>query len=440
MSGETIVVGLGKSNLAVVNYLLNKQIVPIVVDTRDNPPLLKDLPSGVDFRSGSLDSFAELFLNASCLITGPGIALANKPIADAIAKGVEVIGDIELFVRAARAPIVAITGANGKSTVTTLVGLMGNASGIKTSIGGNIGIPALDLLRDPAQLYVLELSSFQLETTKSLRASAATILNITEDHMDRYDFDIEKYAAAKHIIYNNAQGIVFNQDDFRTYPPKDCSNAVSFGNEGCDYSLRLIDGSIWLCKQDRAVLDTSKMKIIGRHNYLNALAAMALSDMVGISEDAQIRVLESFTGLEHRCQLVDEIDGVRYYNDSKATNVGSTLAAVDGLSAVVSGDIYLLAGGIGKGQNFAPVGALLGKQVKKMFCFGRDAKVLLDLGSEAIAAKDMQDALQQASDCAVAGDVILLAPACASMDMFKNFEARGDAFVAMVRDLKSKHA
>jgi UDP-N-acetylmuramoylalanine--D-glutamate ligase len=440
MSGETIVVGLGKSNLSVVQYLLSKGTVPVVVDTREKPALLEKLPENVEFRSGSLDSFADLFAEAAMLITGPGIAVSSPSIASAADRGVEVVGDIELFVREAQAPVVAITGANGKSTVTTLVGLMGNEAGIKTAVGGNIGIPALDLLADPADLYVLELSSFQLETTKSLKAEACTILNITEDHMDRYDFDIEKYAAAKRIIYNNAKAIVFNRDDRRTFPSGNCEKTVSFGVDSRDYGIVESEDGTWLAKNGRKVLDVTQMKIVGRHNQLNALAAMALSDLAGIPESAQVSVLRKFSGLAHRCQFVSEINGVRYYNDSKATNVGSTIAAVDGLSAAVSGDIYLLAGGIGKGQNFEPVGQLLGRNVKKMFCFGRDAPILLKLGSAAEPAVDLEDALRKAFSEARSGDAVLLAPACASMDMFKNFEERGDVFTALVKKLEAENA
>ncbi len=438
MSGETIVVGLGKSNLEAVKYLLKKGIVPLVVDTRENPPLKAELPANVEFRSGNLESFRDLFSQAAMLVTGPGVPIATPAISYAASCGAEVVGDIELFVRDATSPIVGITGANGKSTVTTLVYLMGKEAGIKTGIGGNIGIPALSLLEDPCDLYVLELSSFQLETTKSLHAEASTILNITEDHMDRYDFDIEKYALAKKIIYKNSQHIVFNREDHRTLPSDKSIPSVSFGADDSSYGLIVEDGETYLAKEGRKVMKTSELKIVGRHNQMNALAAMALSDMVGISEEAQIKVLREFTGLEHRCQLAGELNGVRFYNDSKATNVGSTLAAVNGLSSSISGDIYLLAGGIGKGQNFAPVGELLKDKVKLMYCFGRDGDQLLKLGENTKSVADMKEALDLVVKVAKSGDAVLLAPACASMDMFKNFEERGHVFVQLVKDLGAK--
>ena len=438
MSDEYIVVGLGKSNLAVVDFLLAKGIVPAVVDTRENPPLRKELPSNVAFRSGDFSDFAADFCAAKTLVVGPGVPLYTPAIKAAAEHGVEVIGDIELFVREVNVPVIGITGANGKSTVTTLVGLMAKAAGIKVGVGGNIGVPALDLLKDPAKLYVLELSSFQLETTKSLHAAGCTILNVTEDHMDRYEFDIEKYAEAKHIIYKNAYHVIYNRFDQRTFPKDQNVDKVSFGDDDREYGLVKEANHTYLAKFGRKIMDVADMKIAGKHNQMNALAAMALADVVGINENAQVETLKTFTGLEHRCQFVAEIKGVKFYNDSKATNVGSTLAAVDGLSSVTQGDLFLLAGGIGKGQNFSPIGDLLKTQIKEMYCFGRDAKDLLVLGDNAISVADMKEGLRKAFEAAKPGDVVLLAPACASMDMFKNFEERGDVFVSLVRELESK--
>ena len=438
MANEYIVVGLGKSNLAAVDYLLGKGIIPMVVDSRDTPPLKDKLPQNVVFKSGDFSLFTEEFCAARTLVVGPGVPLYTPAIKAAIDKGVEVIGDIELFVREVNEPVIGITGANGKSTVTTLVGLMAKNAGIRVGVGGNIGVPALELLKEPAKLYVLELSSFQLETTRSLHAAGCTILNVTEDHMDRYEFDIEKYAQAKHIIYNNACHVIYNRFDPRTFPRDESVARVSFGDDEREYGLIHEAGHTYLAKFGRLVMDAAEMKIAGKHNQMNALAAMALADVVGISEEAQIETLRTFTGLEHRCQFVAEINGVRYYNDSKATNVGSTLAAVDGLASVTRGDLYLLAGGIGKGQNFAPIGELLKGRIKEMYCFGRDAKDLLVLGDNAVSATDMEDALRKAYMNAKPGDVVLLAPACASMDMFKNFEERGDVFVSLVKKLESE--
>lgn len=437
MVNDYIVVGLGKSNLSAVKFLLGKGITPLVVDSRENPPLKKDLPENVTFKSGDFSLFEDLFCQAKTLIVGPGIPLYTPAIKKAVEKGVEAIGDIELFVRETNVPIIAITGANGKSTVTTLVGLMAQNAGIKVGVGGNLGTPALDLLLDPAKLYVLELSSFQLETTKSLHAAACTILNITEDHMDRYEFNIEKYAEAKHIIYKNAHKIIYNRFDKRTFPRDLSVDHVSFGDDDKEYGLVTECEHTYLTKFGRRIMDASQMLITGKHNQMNALAAMALADQVGINENAQIETLKTFKGLNHRCQFVAEINGVKYYNDSKATNVGSTIAAVDGLASVTKGDLYLLAGGIGKGQNFAPIGELLKTQIKEMYCFGRDAKDLLVLGDNAIAVADLAEGVKLAHDRAKSGDVVLLAPACASMDQFKNFEERGDVFVSLVKKLES---
>lgn len=437
MAFDTIVVGLGLSNLSAVKYLLAKGIRPLVVDSRENPPLLAKLPEGAEFRSGSFDSFKDEFAAAKTLVTGPGVPVYEPAIKHAAECGAEVIGDIELFVREAKAPVVGITGANGKSTVTTLVGLMAEKAGMRVGVGGNIGIPALDLLEKECDLYVLELSSFQLETTKSLKACACAILNVTEDHMDRYEFDIEKYAAAKKIIHCGAQKIVANREDARTMP-EDRKPDATFGGNSDSYGLAEKDGDKYLSKSGRPVMKVSDMIIAGRHNAMNALAAMALADFAGISEDAQVKALKEFAGLPHRCRFIAEIGGVRYYNDSKATNVGSTLAAVSGLADGLKGDILLLAGGIGKGQDFSPIGELLGREIRRMYCYGRDKAALLKLGHGSADLETMEDALKMAASEARPGDAVLLAPACASMDQFRSFEHRGDVFEELVRQMAGK--
>ncbi|MGL4206409.1 MAG: UDP-N-acetylmuramoyl-L-alanine--D-glutamate ligase, partial [Aeromonadaceae bacterium] len=363
----------------------------------------------------------------------PGIALATPALQVAARAGVEIIGDIELFVREAKAPIVAITGSNGKSTVTTLVGEMAAEAGLAVGVGGNIGTPALDLLLVPADLYVLELSSFQLETTHSLRAAAATLLNLSEDHMDRYE-GMADYLAAKQKIYVGAQHIVCNRDDAATFPSEG-EVWQSFGLDEQAYGRVLRDGQLQLAVAGEPLLAVSKLHIVGAHNQMNALAAMALCDAVAIPRAAQLAVLQRFTGLPHRCQFVREYQGVRWINDSKATNVGSTLAAVAGLTEAVAGKLILIAGGQGKGQDFGPLQALLGTQIDHMLCFGQDAQLLCELGPQAERVADLAAAVRRAQQLAQPGDWVLLAPACASLDMFKNFEVRGQQFSALVEAL-----
>ena len=428
---KVVILGLGKTGLSCVNYFLRQGVTPMVLDTRANPPGRQELPSHVELRCGPLD--ADLLCQAELIIASPGIALATPALQTAAAAGVEIIGDIELFVREAKAPIVAITGSNGKSTVTTLVGEMAAEAGIAVGVGGNIGTPALDLLLTPCDLYVLELSSFQLETTHSLQAAVATILNLSEDHLDRYD-GMAGYLAAKQKIYQGARHILINRDDAATLPVQG-TVWQSFGLDGASYGRVQHQGALWLAVQGEPQLPVAELHIVGAHNQMNALAAMALCDAVQVPRGAQLAVLRRFTGLPHRCQFVREHQGVRWINDSKATNVGSTLAAVAGLAESVQGKLILIAGGQGKGQDFAPLQALLGHGIDVMLCFGQDAELLCALGPQTERVADLAAAVARADELTQAGDWVLLAPACASLDMFKNFEERGHCFATLVEAL-----
>lgn len=428
---KVVILGLGKTGLSCVHYFLRQGVTPMVLDTRANPPGRQELPASVELRCGELD--VTLLTRAELIIASPGIALATPALQAAAAAGVEIIGDIELFVRAAQAPIVAITGSNGKSTVTTLVGEMAAEAGIQVGVGGNIGTPALDLLLSPCDLYVLELSSFQLETTFSLQAAAATILNLSEDHLDRYD-GMAGYLAAKQRIYAGAQHILVNRDDDATQPQVG-TVWQSFGLDAASYGRVQHQGALWLAVEGEPRLPVAELHIVGAHNQMNALAAMALCDAVAVPRAAQLTVLRRFSGLPHRCQFVREHQGVRWINDSKATNVGSTLAAVAGLAESVQGRLILIAGGQGKGQDFAPLQALLGHCIDLMLCFGQDADLLCALGPQTERVADLTAAVARAREVAQAGDWVLLAPACASLDMFKNFEQRGDCFSALVEAL-----
>jgi UDP-N-acetylmuramoylalanine--D-glutamate ligase len=428
---KVVILGLGKTGLSCVNYFLRQGVVPMVLDTRATPPGRGELPPEVELRCGELD--VALLTQAELIVASPGIALATPALQAAAAAGVEIVGDIELFVREAKAPIVAITGSNGKSTVTTLVGDMAQEAGLAVGVGGNIGTPALDLLLTPCELYVLELSSFQLETTHSLRAAAATILNLSEDHMDRY-VGMAEYLAAKQKVYDGAEHVLVNRDDPATFPAQ---GAIwqSFGLNADSYGRVEQQGELWLAVAGQPQLAVRELHIVGAHNQMNALAAMALCDAVAIPRAAQLAVLRRFTGLPHRCQFVREHLGVRWINDSKATNVGSTLAAVAGLKEAVQGRLILIAGGQGKGQDFAPLQDLLGHGIDTMLCFGQDADLLCALGSQTERVADLAAAVARARQMTVAGDWVLLAPACASLDMFKNFEQRGDCFTALVEAL-----
>lgn len=429
---NVVIIGLGITGLSCVDFFLGQGVTPRVMDTRLSPPGLDKLPEQVACHTGSINS--DWLLAADLIVASPGIALAHPALSEAADAGIEIVGDIELFCREAQAPVVAITGSNGKSTVTTLVGEMARAAGWAVGVGGNIGLPALTLLKSPAQLYVLELSSFQLETTHSLKAAAATILNVTEDHMDRYPLGMQQYRAAKLRIYENAAICVVNADDGMTMPVRGADRrCISFGVDLGDYHLTRQQGSTWLRAQGEKILNTAEMKLVGQHNYTNALAALALADAVAIPRASSLKALTTYSGLPHRFQLVHEARGVRWVNDSKATNVGSTEAALQGLQ--VAGTLWLLLGGDGKGADFLPLARYLQGDNIRLFCYGRDGDALAALRPEvATRTETLQQAVAQIATAAQSGDMVLLSPACASLDQFRNFEQRGDLFAQLAKE------
>ncbi|RRW38035.1 UDP-N-acetylmuramoyl-L-alanine--D-glutamate ligase [Ectopseudomonas oleovorans] len=438
-----IVVGLGKSGMSLVRFLAQQGVRFAVADTRANPPeleaLKRDYPQ-VEVRCGELD--VDFLCRASELYVSPGLAVATPALAEAAARGVKLSGDIDLFARHAKAPVIAITGSNAKSTVTTLVGEMAAAAGKRVAVGGNLGTPALDLLADDVELYVLELSSFQLETTDQLNAEVATCLNISEDHMDRYS-GLPAYHLAKHRIFRGARQVVINRDDALSRPLiTDQVTSWEFGLGKPDFKrfgLLEENGEKSLAFRFEALLPVSELKIRGAHNQSNALAALALGHAVGLPMEAMLATLRQFAGLPHRCQWVGERGGVSYYDDSKATNVGAALAAIEGLGADIAGKLVLIAGGDGKGADFSALKAPVARFCRAVVLLGRDAGRLADaLGDAAplVRVETLDEAVQRCSELAEAGDAVLLSPACASLDMFKNFEERGRLFAQAVGGLR----
>ncbi|MEQ4923377.1 UDP-N-acetylmuramoyl-L-alanine--D-glutamate ligase [Proteus hauseri] len=428
---KIVIVGLGITGLSCVDFFIRQGVTPKVIDTRKHPGGLDKLPSTVEYYTGG---FHQAWLNdADLIVSSPGVALSTPELAQAASLGVEIVGDIELFCREAKAPIVAITGSNGKSTVTTLVGEMASADGIRVGVGGNIGVPALTLLTQPYDLYVLELSSFQLETTYSLKAAAATVLNISEDHMNRYPLGLAQYREVKLRIYKHAKVCVYNEDDTLTLPlaGKD-ARCVSFGVGQGDYQL---DNTNRMLKvQGEKLLSTAQMYLSGQHNYTNALAALALTDAVGISRQAATEVLKTYHGLAHRFQLVYSHQGVRWINDSKATNVGSTEAALRGLE--VDGTLHLLLGGDGKSADFTALLPYISGSNVRLYCFGQDGQALANLRPDvSLLTVTMEEAMRALAPTVKSGDMVLLSPACASLDQFRSFEQRGDDFARLAREL-----
>jgi len=437
-----IIVGLGKSGMSLVRFLANRGVSFAVADTRENPPelatLRRDYPQ-VEVRCGELD--VEFLCRADELYVSPGLALATPALQQAAARGVKLSGDIELFARNAKAPIVAISGSNAKSTVTTLVGEMAAAAGKRVAVGGNLGTPALDLLSDDIELYVMELSSFQLETTDQLSAEVATVLNVSEDHMDRYS-GLPAYHLAKHRIFRGARQVVVNRQDALSRPLiGEGVPCWTFGLNRPDingFGLREENGEKYLAFQFENLMPVSELKIRGAHNQANALAALALGHAAGLPFEPMLAALRSFAGLVHRCQWVRELDGVSYYDDSKATNVGAALAAIEGLGADINGKLVLIAGGDGKGADFSALQAPVATHCRAVVLLGRDAELLaVTFGDSVplIRVKTLEEAVQRAAELALEGDAVLLSPACASLDMFKNFEERGRLFAQAVGDL-----
>lgn len=441
--GLRVVIGLGKTGLSCVRFLKSRGYPVAVIDTRATPPGLAEFKAefpDVNVYVGGLHQ--AVLLTASEIVSSPGVAIKEPEIQAAMNAGIPVVGDIDLFCRQVTAPIVAITGSNAKSTVTTLVGLMAEKAGINTGVGGNLGTPVLDMIRDVGEqdLYVLELSSFQLETTHSLKAAVAVVLNISEDHMDRYD-SMMAYHQAKHRVFRNCLSYVINRDDPLTRPLlPEATPCRSFGLNVPDlneFGVITFDGEKYLAQGVNKLMKVSGMKIVGEHNVANALASLALGCAVNIPMPAMLDALREFPGLDHRCQLVTKKKDIGWYNDSKGTNVGATLAAIDGLGAAIKGKLILLAGGVGKGQDFQPLSDAMAKSGKTLIFFGEDGQKIADAVTanhiQKVRVDTLVDAVAKADELALSGDAVLLSPACASFDMFNGYDDRGNQFVAAVK-------
>ncbi|MBV1775531.1 UDP-N-acetylmuramoyl-L-alanine--D-glutamate ligase [Burkholderiaceae bacterium DAT-1] len=445
------VVGLGATGLSAVHWLVRQEAIVRVVDNREQPPGLAELNSTYPSVKVALGPFSGAsFSDTELIVMSPGVALAEPAIQAAIASGIEAVGDVELFARAesrGKGKIIAITGSNGKSTVTSMVGEMCASAGLATIVAGNIGLPVLDALRAiesgeqvAPDVWVLELSSFQLETTFSLNADAATVLNVSEDHLDRYDSMLE-YAIAKSRVFGGLGAMVLNREDGY------CRGMVRAGRQvywfGLDaprspteYGLRQVGQDFELLCGDFVLMLASEMKIAGLHNAANALAALALTRAIGLPTLPLVAALKAFKGLPHRVEFVREVGGVSWYDDSKGTNVGATEAALKGMTRPV----VLIAGGDGKGQDFSPLAAACMGKCRAIVLIGRDAPqirdALAETGIEIIDCNSMPDAVKVAHRIAQSGDAVLMSPACASLDMFRNYAHRAEVFIAAVNQLQ----
>ena len=441
--GLKVVAGLGISGVSAVNFLHENGYRVAVTDSREVPPGHEQIPAAVQTSFGQLDQ--DLLLQAEEIVISPGLDPQLPAIQAAIAKGIPVISEIQILRRATDKPIVAITGSNAKSTVTTLIGLMAQDAGVKVAVGGNLGRPALDLTHDDPDVYILELSSFQLEATSSLNAEVAVVLNMSEDHLDRHG-DMAGYHAAKHRIFQGVKKVVYNRDDSLTRPlVPDVTPMQSFGLNAPDLKqygiLREDNGTIWLARGRERLLKSSEMYIQGTHNVANALACLALGEAIGLPMDKMLETLKTFKGLEHRCEFVKEVNGVRYYNDSKGTNIGATLAALDGLGVAIEaqgGQVAIILGGQGKGQDFTALRESLQKYAKVAVLIGEDRSIIENAiagTTTLLHAASLQQAVELCQQHTHAQDVVLLSPACASFDMFTGYPERGHRFVEYVNAL-----
>lgn len=437
------IVGLGISGIACAQYCARENISFGVTDDREKPPAIDELKAISVAFDCELGEFSKSMMEkATHIIVSPGVSLREPLLQAAKKAGKEIIGDVELFANIAKCPVIAITGSNGKSTVTTVLGEMAKASKKRVVVAGNIGESVLDSLatKNLPDIYILELSSFQLERTFSLKARAATVLNICEDHMDRYDSLID-YVNAKQIVYQGAHVAVYNRNDPLTIPIQNTLEKISFGldepEEG-HYGVREHRGYMYLAKGSRCLMKTKKLFLEGNHHIENALAALALGEVAGFDLNEMTDVLCKFKGIEHRCQMLRKLQGITWYNDSKGTNVGATKAAIETVASKSRGKIVLIAGGLGKGADFTPLKSLIKHHVRCLILIGEATEQLATIMHEVTSIKkvdSMQQAVGEAEMVAVRGDSILLSPACSSFDMFDNFEHRGDVFAQFVKEL-----
>lgn len=442
-----VIVGLGDTGFSCARHFIRRSRQFRVVDTRPQPPRLADLANLKPDVEVELGEFrAEHLLGARELVVSPGVDLRTPALAAAAEAGVPITGDIDIFSREAKSPIVAVTGSNGKSTVVAMLAGILDTANVDYGLGGNLDgrlfRPALDLLEEEKDWYLLEISSFQLETTQRLNADLALILNLSADHLDRYD-SLDDYARAKQRIFRGCRRIVLNRDEpFSRAPDSAVAPVISYGLDAPapgQAGTLLYDGERWLASGNERYLPVNALKMPGDHNVSNALAAMALALAMGVEREHIVAGLAAFSGLPHRCQWVANIAAVDYYNDSKATNVGAAAAAVRNLAAARAGQVLLIAGGVGKDADFAPLAPAMRDSARAAVLIGRDAGRIAAVLKPEIPlffADTLNEAVDMARAQALPGDAVLLSPACASFDMFENFQHRGESFVRCVESLR----
>lgn len=445
-----VILGAGITGLSCARFLLNNDIKFSVNDSRANAIDRNDFQAEFNYNGNdntlSLGFWDKTLINsADILLVSPGVDTSIPDIQDALNDEGEVFGDVELFCRLTNIPTIAVTGSNGKSTVVTLLEFLGKALGFNTQLGGNIGVPVLDTLQNKPDFLILELSSFQLETMTNMQALSASVLNICDDHLDRHK-TLENYINIKQDIYRQTDIAVINRDDKNTYLPELLKNKTvySFGsnkpvsNDETEFGLAEFNQKMYLMSGNKALISVDDLPLSGIHNALNCLAALALGKAAGWSVSDMIEALPKFVGLAHRCQTVPSTDGILWVNDSKATNIGATLAAINGFANGQKDEsIYLIAGGDGKGADFGELGDVVEKHITQLITLGKDGDKIAALKDESIKVTNLKEAVLTISKQAKAGDIVLMSPACASIDMFKNYMERGLAFEQAVQEVQS---
>lgn len=434
-----MIVGLGETGMSCARFFKRRGIPFSVVDREGRPRHLDTLRALAPDATFSLMD-TDVLMAAEELVVSPGVPLSTPEIQRAVQAGVPVTGDVAIFAGEVTEPIVAITGSNGKSTVTALVGKMANDQGISAGVGGNIGTPCLDLIGDGSDLYVLELSSYQLETASPLPCEIAVVLNLSPDHLDRYD-SREDYYRTKASIYAAARKAVVNRNVAFDFDVSGAESILTFGVEAPvdsdSFGLIQRDNKCWLARGDELLLDVNRLGIRGKHNHVNALAALAIGTHLGLDTPKMLESVESYQGLEHRCELIGESGGVTYFNDSKSTNIASTEAAIEGLSAESRRNVILILGGMDKGADFTELLRTVASHVKLLLVYGQDAGNIASALEQNVATRrcgDLGEVVEHAVQEAEKGDVVLFSPACASFDMFENFEHRGRVFKSLIRE------
>ncbi len=438
---QILVLGLGATGLSCARFLTKQGLAFVINDSRQNPPgkqQLSKLKPQVQLITGRWDATA--IAKADLIIASPGVDVNLPEIQQPRKAGSELIGDVELYCQVLQqqtsaTKLIAVTGSNGKSTVVSLLAHMAGSCNINAELAGNIGVPVLDIVDQHFDFVILELSSFQLETMHSLKAQAATVLNISDDHLDRHN-TLEHYSAIKHTIYNNAKVQVFNRQQLIAQPQEIAANAISFGLDAAEnghFGIANINGKRFLCFADLPLIECDNLPLVGRHNQENCLAALALGYASGWPLAAMAQALGSFEGLEHRCKQVPSSDGIVWVNDSKATNIGATIAAIEGL-ANAQQQLILIAGGDGKGADFNELKPVLNQRVDQLITLGQDGAEIGTLKAGSIAVNNLDEAVSVARSLAKTNDIVLLSPACASIDMFENYMQRGELFMTAVRE------